>query len=307
MAPMKTSRFGYLVPLLLTLWGTRALAKPPEAFSTPEEAAQALADAARLGSLDDALRVLGTGARPLLVSGDAVADRAALKHFSDKYTEAHQITKSEDGAEILVLGTDEWPFAIPLVHGKAGWTFDAKAGQAEILARRIGQNELNVIQVCLNYVDAQREYRELNPDADAVAHYAARLMSSPGKHDGLYWPTEPGKAESPFGPLVSRAQQKGYAPEAGKPIAYHGYFYRMLTKQGPAAEGGALNYVENGKLSLGFALLAYPASYENSGVMTFMVNQQGVVFQKDLGPETLKAETSITSFNPGEGWTRAAP
>jgi hypothetical protein len=304
---MKTSRFRYLVPLLVTLWGMRALATQPEAFPTPEEAAQALADAASTGSLNDALRVLGTGARPLLVSGDAVADRAALKHFSDKYAEGHQLTKRENGAEILVLGTDEWPFAIPLVHGKAGWTFDAKAGQAEILARRVGENELNVIQVCLNYVDAQREYRELNPDGDAVAHYAGRLMSSPGKHDGLYWRKEPGKAESPFGPLVSRAQQKGYTPEAGKPIAYHGYFYRMLTAQGPEADGGVLNYVESGKLSLGFALLAYPASYGNSGVMTFMVNQEGVVFQNDLGPSTLQAEKSITSFNPGEGWSRAAP
>ncbi len=304
---MKTSPFRYLVPLLVTLWGMRAMATPPEAFPTPEEAAQALADAASTGSLDDALRVLGTGARPLLVSGDVVADRAALKLFSDKYAEAHQLTKSEDGSQIIVLGTDEWPFAIPLVHGNAGWTFDAKAGQAEILARRIGENELNVIQVCLNYVDAQREYRELNPDGDAVAHYADRLMSSPGKHDGLYWPKEPGKAESPFGPLVSRAQQKGYAPEAGKPIAYHGYFYRILTAQGPEADGGVLNYLESGKRSLGFALLAYPASYGNSGVMTFMVNQEGVVFQNDLGPSTLQAEKSITSFNPGEGWTRAAP
>jgi len=304
---MGLPRRANLLVLLVTLAGVRALASPREVFSTAEQAAQALADAARSGDMDGALHVLGKDARALLASGDAVADKAALKRFGEMYAEAHRLEKREDGSEVIVLGSDDWPFPIPLVLGKAGWTFDVKAGQAEILARRIGENELNVIQVCLNYVDAQREYRELNPDGDAVAHYAGRLMSSPGKHDGLYWPREPGKPESPFGPAVSRAQREGYSPQAGKTAPYHGYYYRLLKAQGPAAEGGALSYLENGKLTLGFALLAYPASYGKSGVMSFVINQQGVVFQKDLGPSTREAEKAITAFNPDEGWTRAAP
>ena len=202
---MKTSRLS-LLPLLLTLGALRALAEPPKAFPTAADAAQALADAAGASSLDDALRVLGSSARPLLVSGDAVADRAAFKRFAEKYAEANRLETRDGGSEVILLGTDEWPFPIPLVQGKAGWTFDVKAGQAEILARRIGDNELNVIQVCLNYVAAQREYRELNPDGDDVAHYARRLMSSPGKHDGLYWPREPRKGgESPGAGCEPRA------------------------------------------------------------------------------------------------------
>jgi len=207
----------------------------------------------------------------------------------------------------VVIGTDQWPFPIPLRKATGGWVFDAKAGATEVLARRIGQNELDAIQVCLNYVEAQREYRERNPDGDSVPHYADKLLSAAGKHDGLYWPPEPGQPESPFGPEVGGARAEGYQLEHGKRSPYHGYFYRILTAQGASADGGAANYVAGGKLVNGFALVAYPSSWGKSGVMTFIVNEQGVVFQKDFGPDTATEVIKVKSFNPDSSWKRTSP
>ena len=189
-----------------------------------------------------------------------------------------------------------------MVKGKSGWRFDAKAGEQEILARRVGRNELDVIQVCLGYVSAQQDYVSMNPGGAAAPHYADRLMSTEGKRDGLYWKAAPGEAESPMGPAVSGALAEGYAPKPGQQTPYHGYLYRILTAQGAHAEGGTLDYRENGQLTRGFALIAWPAAYEKSGVMTFLVNQNGVVFQKDLGSKTGKLASSMKSFDPGDGW-----
>jgi len=291
-----------LLSLLVTLAGSPVMAAGAQVFSTPEQATQALVEAAATDEVGPVLGVLGTDARPLLDSGDAVADDAALQRFVDKYNQAHALVAPDDATRKLILGDDDWPFPIPLVKTSAGWVFDTRAGQTEILARRVGRNELDTIQVCLNYVQAQREYREMNPEGDAVPHYASKLISAAGKHDGLYWPVEPGKPESPFGPAVGGARVEGYDVQAGKRIPYHGYFYRILTAQGSHADGGAISYLVKGKLTGGFALVAYPATYGNSGIMTFLVNQAGVVFQKNLGPNTAALAAAMKSFDPDKSW-----
>jgi Protein of unknown function (DUF2950) len=273
-----------------------------KAYPDPEAAVGALVAAARTGELKSVVSVLGDPAKSYLGSGDAVADRAALARFIELYDHSHEIASPDEKTRTLSIGDDAWPFPIPLVKGKSGWSFDAKAGEQELVARRVGRNELDAIQVCLGYVNAQQDYLSMNPDKDAVPHYADRLMSTSGKHDGLYWKAASGEAESPLGPAVSGALAEGYAPKSGKLAPYHGYLYRVLTAQGAAAEGGALDYREGGQLTRGFALIAWPASYEKSGVMTFLVNQNGIVFQKDLGPKTAKAASSMKGFDPGDGW-----
>lgn len=273
-----------------------------KAYPDPEAAVGALVEAARAGEIKPVLSILGEPSKSYLSSGDAVADRAALARFVDLYDSRHELASPDEKTRTLSIGDDSWPFPIPLIKGKSGWSFDAKAGEHEILARRVGRNELDVIQVCFGYVSAQQDYLSMNPDGAAVPHYADRLMSTEGKRDGLYWKTGPGEAESPMGPAVSGALAEGYAPKPGQQAPYHGYLYRILTAQGAHAEGGALDYRENGQLTRGFALIAWPASYRKSGVMTFLVNQNGVVFQKDLGSNTARLASSMKSFDPGDGW-----
>jgi Protein of unknown function (DUF2950) len=294
----------------LLLLGAAAIGRPTlaaaaKAFGTPEAATEALVAATRTGKVSNVLAVLGSGANGLLGSGDPVADAAGLQHFVELYDQRHRLEAPSKTSRSLVLGTDDWPFPIPLVKGKSGWSFDAKAGQAEILARRIGQNELDAIQVCLGYFNAQGDYRARNPERADVPHYADRLISSPGKRNGLYWPAGKEEAESPMGPAVGGARQAGYALEHGKQTPYHGYLYKILTAQGPKAEGGARDYKVNGKLVDGFALVAYPAAYGSSGIKTFLVNQSGVVLQKDLGPDTAKKAAALTRYDPDPSWTPA--
>ncbi|HTS80788.1 MAG TPA: DUF2950 domain-containing protein [Myxococcaceae bacterium] len=283
-----------------------ALAATPT-FADPDAAIEALVTAARSGRIQSMISVLGDPAKSYLASGDAVADRTALHRFVELYDRRHTLDAPEESRRILSVGEDSWPFPIPLVQGKKGWSFDAKAGQEEILARRVGQNELDAIQVCLGYVSAQEDYLARNPEGTSVPHYADRLLSSPGKKDGLFWKAAPGEPESPMGPAVSGAVQAGYAPKHGRRTPYRGYFFRILTRQGPHAEGGAMDYREGGKLTRGFALVAYPASYGNSGVMTFLVNQAGVVFEKDLGSKTAKTASGLQAFDPGDGWKPVKP
>jgi hypothetical protein len=301
----RTSR--WLLLLVAASLGPAALAAAPKTFPIPDEAVQALVAAARTGSVEAVAGVLGRQSLSMLRSGDPVADTAAVRHFAEMYDQAHSMQSPTETSRILVLGNDGWPFPIPLVKGKAGWHFDDTAGQQEILARRVGRNELDAIQVCLAYVDAQREYRERNPDGDTPPHYADSLLSSPGKHDGLYWPPEPGKQESPLGPAVGGARQEGYSLERGKRTPYHGYLYRILSAQGPHAEGGALDYLVRGKLVNGFALVAYPARWGKSGVMTFIVNQEGVIFEKNLGPDTASVAAAMKRFDPDDSWKATAP
>jgi DUF2950 family protein len=295
-----------LMALMLALPWARPSGAAPAAqrtFASSEEAAQALAAAIKASDTKAMLAVLGEGAQPLISSGDPVADRNARDRFLHSYDEAHSLVPGEGGDTVLQIGTNDWPFPIPLVKSDAGWRFDAAAGKQELLDRRIGRNELSAIQACLAYVDAQREYYERDPDHDSLLQYAQKLASSPGKRDGLYWDAKPNEEESPLGPLFARARAEGYAG-TGKGAPYHGYVFHILTAQGPAAAGGAYDYLAHGKMIGGFGLVAYPAKWDVSGVMTFVVNQDGVVFQKDLGPNTAAAAKAIKTFNPDDTWKR---
>lgn len=216
----------------------------------------------------------------------------------------HHKFEAGGGKVVLVVGRDDFPFPIPIVPDGPTWRFDTAAGKEEILDRRIGRNELNTIQTCLAYVDAQREYYARDPDRNSLLQYAQKFASTPGKKDGLYWPTKPGEPPSPLGPLVARARGEGYAKRSEGPVAYWGYYYRILTAQGKDAPGGAYDYLAHGRMIGGFGLVAFPAQYGVSGVMTFLVNQDGVVYQKDLGPKTEAIVRGIKQFNPDPTWEK---
>jgi hypothetical protein len=274
-------------------------------FASPEEAAKELIATMRSGDKNALLAVLGADAEPLLDSGDAVADQQVRQRFVESYEEGSKLEKSGDAKLILSIGKDNWPFPIPIVKSGAGWRFDTAAGKEEILNRRIGRNELSTVQAVLAYVDAQREYYLANPRKDKLLQYAQRFTSTKDKRDGLYYRTTAGERASPLGPLFDSARAEGYGKgEKGKPAPYHGYYYRIVKGQGPAAPGGAYDYVVRGKMIGGFALVAYPASYGNSGVMTFIVNQDGVVYEKDLGPQSATVARSMKRFDPDKTWKR---
>jgi hypothetical protein len=275
-------------------------------FPSPEAAVATLVQAVRTSDTAAMLGVLGPDARALIASGDDVADRQSRERFVRAYDEAHRLSPVGAGKVVLVVGRDEWPMPIPLVQDAGGWWFDVSQGREEILNRRIGRNELSAVQVCLAYVDAQREYYARDPDGDALLQYAQRFRSSPGKRDGLYWETQPGEAPSPLGPLVAKAEGAGYPVKrsGGPRIPYWGYYYRIVKAQGPHAPGGAYDYVVRGHLIGGFALIAYPAEYGASGVMTFMVNHDGIVYQKDLGPSTSATARALTTFDPDPTWKK---
>ena len=306
----------HLVPvcMLLVLVATpvpraAAAAAAPKAryFASPEEAVTALFTAAKAQDEKAMLTIFGPAAKPLISSGDPVEDRASYERFVARYEEAKHLVNSSDTQAVLEIGKASWPFPIPLVKDKDGWRFDTAAGKEEILNRRIGNNELSAIQASLAYVDAQREYYTRDPDGDSLLHYARHLQSTKGKRDGLYWPTGPGEPESPLGPFFAQARAQGYSTSrAGEPHPYHGYLFRILDGQGPHAEGGAYSYLAKGELMGGFALVAYPAKYDASGVMTFLVNHDGVVFEKDLGPRTGELAKKMARFDPDETWTRAS-
>jgi Protein of unknown function (DUF2950) len=295
---MKTSRLFFAA-----LLGLSAPAFAQEQFGTPEVAVEALVAAARSGDERAILKVLGPEGQPIVSSGDPVADSNIRQDFVSAYDAKHAIEMEGDGTQTLVIGNDDWPFPIPLVNQGGQWQFDTLAGLDEILRRRIGRNELSAIQVSLAYVEAQNEYASLDPAGLGRGVYAQRIVSRPRKKDGLYWPSASGEEPSPLGELAAQAAAEGYKP-GGTPIPYHGYYYRILTRQGPAASGGAYDYLVKGKMIGGFALVAYPAEYGNSGIMTFMVNQDGNVFQKDLGPRTAKLVRKINAFSPDDSWTR---
>jgi hypothetical protein len=284
----------------LLVWCGPATAQ--EKFKTPDDAATALFEAAKMQDKSAVLSVLGPKGREVISSGDAVADRSAREKFIAAFDAKHTLTADGDQAT-LVIGNDDWPFPIPLVKKHDKWSFDTAAGLDEILRRRIGRNELSAIQVCLAYVQAQNEYASLDPAGFGPHAYAQRILSSPGKKDGLYWPSAEGEQPSPLGELAAEASAEGY--KAGEtPIPYHGYYYRILKRQGPSAGGGAYDYVVKGKMIGGFALLAYPAQYGNSGIMTFMVNHDGEVLQADLGPRTVEVARKIDAFAPDGTWTK---
>jgi DUF2950 family protein len=279
-------------------------ARAQQTFKTAEAAADALAAAARNSDRKQVIAVLGPGSADLVSSGDAVQDEETRKAFVTAFDAAHSIRREDGKAATLVIGQDDFPFPIPLVEKDGSWSFDTKAGREEILARRIGRNELAVMQVALAFYDAENDYADITPKVDGLSVYAQRVVSRPGNKDGLYWPSAEGEPESPIGEAVADATQRGYKVGSGEP--YHGYRFKILTRQGPAAPGGALNYIVNGNMVGGFALVAWPAEYGNSGIATFMINHRGELYEKDLGPDTAKIAGAMTSYNPDHTWKKTA-
>jgi len=283
---------------------TSSCAFAQEDYNTPQAAVDALVATARSGDQKAALVVLGREGEDIISSGDKVSDNAVRARFVTSYDAKHQITMDGDNKAILVIGDNDYPFPIPMVRNKNGtWSFDTEAGRREVLYRRIGHNELDAIQTSLAYVDAQNDYAAQDRTGAGTGVYAQRFVSTPGKKDGLYWPITPGEEQSPLGELFAAASKQGYRAGEGR-SPYHGYYYKILTKQGPATEGGAADYIVDGKMIGGFALVAYPAEYRNSGVMTFIVNYAGTVFQKDLGPDTADIAEHMMSFNPDSTWKK---
>ena len=292
------ARLASLIAVVLA-FAMASAANAQQSFKTMEEAADALVSAARTGDRKRILTVLGRGGADIVSSGDAISDASARNRVIEAYDAKHLLVMEGTDKAVLIIGQEDWPFPIPLVRKDSTWRFDTAAGREEILYRRIGRNELNAIETCLAYVDAQQEYAEQGVAGNGV--YAQRIASRPGKKDGLYWPAQSSADESPLGELAASAAAEGY--RAGQQRApYHGYYYKILTRQGPNASGGALDYVVRGSMIGGFALVAYPAEYMNSGVMTFLVNHQGNVYEKDLGPNTARIAAGMTAFNPDNTW-----
>jgi hypothetical protein len=290
-----------VVAAIVTLAVLSSASQAQQTFSSPEDAAAALAAAVKTGTRPAILKVLGSDAEDIVESGDDVADAEARQRFVTGYDARNSIKAEGDKKAILILGPEDFAFPIPLINNKRGWEFNTAAGRTEILYRRIGRNELDAIQTSLAYVDAQNEYADKDR-GEGAGVYAQRIISSSGKKDGLYWPASDGDA-SPLGELIAQASAEGYKAGEGR-APYHGYYYRILTRQGPHAEGGALDYVVKGKMIGGFALVAYPAEYGNSGVMTFLVNHAGTVYQKDLGDNTTMLARRMTSFDPDQTWKK---
>jgi len=294
-------RMGALTLCALSFAAAAAAQTPQRFYKSAEEAASALVDAVKKHERAALPAILGPGTEKWVTSGDAAADRALGERFVAAYEQKHAIVPEGDARATLAIGPDDWPFAFPLVKSDKGWRFDADAGKKELLARRIGENELAVINVMLAIVDAEHDYAAEDRNKDGVREYARKFASSAGRKDGLYWPTSAGEPPSPLGPLVTRAAGEGYA-KSDQPQPYHGYRFRILKAQGASAKGGALDYVVKGRMIGGFAAIAYPARYGNSGIMTFIVNHDGVVYEKDLGPDTAKLAAAVTRFDPGTGW-----
>lgn len=284
-----------------------SLAATPQqkTFASADEAVKVAVAAAKSNDDKELLAIFGAQAKDLMSSGDPVADKQRRAGFLKAYEEKNRLV-TEKEKTILVVGKNDWPFPIPVVKRGDNWVFDTNAGREEILNRRIGENELNVIQVCLAIVDSQREYAMKDRDGSGVLQYAQKFLSDPGKKNGLYWEAKAGEEQSPLGPTAVQARSEGYKPSqgaSGKPVPYHGYYYRILRAQGKNAPGGARSYLAKGKMIGGFGVVAYPAQYENSGVMTFIVNYQGKVFQKNLGKDTASIANAMTAYNPDSTWT----
>jgi hypothetical protein len=299
-----TNPISFLVASLTSAVLTLAMApvaNAQQSFKTAQEAVDALVSAAKTGDRKAVLTVLGRDGADIVSSGDQTADASARNRVIEAYDAKHQVVMEGTDKALLIIGQEDWPFPIPLVRRGGTWRFDTAAGREEILYRRIGRNELSAIQASLAFVDAQQEYAERGVAGNGV--YAQRIVSQPGKKDGLYWPAQPNQDESPLGELAASAAAEGY--RVGRQRApYHGYYYKVLTRQGPNASGGALDYIVRDRMIGGFALVAYPAEYRNSGVMTFLVNHRGDVYEKDLGPNTGRIAVGMTAFNPDNTWRR---
>jgi hypothetical protein len=275
-------------------------------FATADDAVGALIAALTADDTSALRRIFGPGSDALISSGDVYADKGRREMFLAAYTEQHKLVPTGDDRIVLDVGKSDWPMPIPVVKDGALWHFDTAAGAQEVINRRIGRNEIAAIRVGLFYSDAQKDYFERIKQAAGAGEYAQRLLSTPNKHDGLYWPAGDGELESPLAPLINQAADEGYPsePVSGSRTPYQGYYFRVLKGQGANAPGGAKDYIAGGKMTGGFALIAWPASYGVSGIMTFIVDQDGVVFQKDLGGQTPTLAAAVIRFDPDVGWAR---
>jgi hypothetical protein len=291
---------------LFLLWSvsfSHAQDMPQRSFLSPEKAVTSLVTAVRANDMEEMLAILGPGSRELIFSGDDVADRTGREKFLKAYDRMNILQKVSADKVTLCIGKDNWPLPIPMVKTDVKkWVFDTEQGKQEILNRRIGRNELHVMDVLHAYTDAQHEYASRDCGGCGVVEFAQKLISTQGKRDGLYWEVKKGEKESPLGPLVARAAKEGYANADLSP--FHGYYYKILKGQGKHAQGGAYDYVVKGKMLLGFALVASPAEYGNSGVMTFIVNQEGIIYEKDLGVNTTRMAEEMKIFNPDKTWKK---
>jgi Protein of unknown function (DUF2950) len=296
-----------LFALIVVLAGCQKAEEPPQTtFASPDAAGDGLLSAVKTGDINAVLPIFGTDSKDIISSGDPVQDKAVVGAFVAGYGQMHRWRKMPDGSQILLIGADNFPFPIPLKKNDAGqWFFDTAAGKDEILRRRIGRNELAVIDIFDALGDAQADY--YSRVQGGTKQYALKFISDPGTQDGLYWESPDGQPKSPLGPFLAYATAEGYSAKPAAHQPFHGYYFRMLTKQGSNAPGGAKDYVVNGKMVGGFAFVAYPAEYRNSGVMTFMMSQDGVLVQKDLGKNTAETAAAITEFNPDSSWTVVQP
>ena len=292
------------VAILLTgCFPTHSMAQQQgqKTFSSPEDASNALVTAAQSNDEKAMLDILGPDGKQIVSSGDETEDAQSRANFVQRYQEMHRLVKEPDGTTTLYIGAENWPTPIPLVNKGNSWYFDTEAGKKEILYRRIGRNEISAIRVCQELVAAEKEYHSTQHN-----EYAQKIFSDEGQHNGLYWKAADGEPQSPIGPLVASAVAEGYAKSRdGAPTPYRGYYYLILTRQGKNGPGGAKSYIVNGKMTEGFAFVAYPAEYRSSGVMTFIVNEDGVVYQKDLGRKTDVLAKAMKEYNPNSSWQKA--
>ena len=297
---------GFVAILLATLnvaTVTFAAAAQPKTFASADAAVKALIAAAKSNDNKELMAIFGVGSKELIFSGDEVADKQRRARFLKAYDEKNRLVQQGNDM-VLVIGNDDWPFPIPVMKKGDSWVFDLDRGREEILNRRIGENELFTIQSVRAVVDAQREYAMKDRDKNGLLEYAQKFRSDPGKKNGLYWESKAGEPQSPLGPIMVQARGEGYQGRTSSgPSPYHGYYYKILTAQGKDAAGGAYSYLVKGKMIGGFAVVAYPAEYGNSGVMTFIVNHDGVVYQKNLGPNTASVAKSMANFSPDKTWT----
>ena len=297
----------FAIPVLFALslgcWSTPTFAQEPgqQTFASPEDAGHAFFAAMQAQDDEAPLRILGPAGKDVLSSGDRAEDADARTGFVVKYQEMHRLVTESNGTEVLVIGAENWPFPIPLVNHHGSWFFDTAAGREEIVFRRIGKNELAAMDACRDLVEAQKQYFARAP-ADISKQFAQKLVSDEGRHNGLYWQGASDESDSPINPLIAYARQNLPADQVGEHVPYNGYMFRILTRQGSHAPGGAKNYVVDGKMSAGFAFVAYPVDYRSSGVMTFIVDASGTIYEKDLGPNTTKLAQAMTVYDPDSTW-----
>ena len=297
---LKVTVFAILLTSCVTV-PSAAQQKGQKTFSSPEDASKAFVEAAQNNDERAMLEILGPDGKQIVYSGDDTEDANSRANFVKRYEEMHRLVKEPDGTVILYIGAHNWPTPIPLVNKGNSWYFDTEAGKKEILYRRVGRNEISAIRICQELVAAQKEYY-----AAHHSEYAQQIFSDEGQQNGLYWKAADGEPQSPIGPLVAAAVAEGYAKgQAGPPTPYRGYLYHVLTGQGKGAPGGAKNYIVNGKMTEGLGFVAYPAEYRSSGVMTFIVNQDGAVYQKDLGKKTETLGKAMKVYNPDSTWQKA--